>query len=61
MSALKKSIPRMVNKRSGFDFVRKPVGVGKDNEMRGTSARQKTNEVIILIENLENLYFQIGY
>jgi transcription factor SPN1 len=41
MSALKKSIPRMVNKRSGFDFVRKPVGVGKDNEMRGTSARQK--------------------
>lgn len=45
MSALKKSIPRMVNKRSGFDFVRKPVGVGKDNEMRGTSARQKTNEV----------------
>jgi len=44
MSTLKKSIPRMVNKRSGFDFVRKPVGVGKDNEMRGTTARQKTSE-----------------
>lgn len=44
MSTLKKSIPRMVNKRSGFDFVRKPVGMGKDNEMRGTSARQKASE-----------------
>ena len=48
MSALRKSIPRMVNKRSGFDFVKKPVGIGKDNEMRGTSARQKTNEVNFL-------------
>ncbi len=57
MSALKKSIPRMVNKRSGFDFVRKPVGVGKDNEMRGTSARQKTNEVKFLLRILKINFF----
>ena len=42
MSSLRKSIPRMVNKRSGFDFVRRPQQEGGSRSMSG---RQQATEV----------------
>lgn len=42
MSSLRKSIPKMTMKRSGFDFVRKPETTG--GSMRSTNARQQANE-----------------
>ena len=40
MSSLRKSIPKMTMKRSGFDFVRKPIETGTRS-----NARQQANEV----------------
>lgn len=56
MSSLRKSIPKMTMKRSGFDFVRKPVSEG--GSMRATNARQQANEVRKEYEFVVNRLFR---
>jgi len=51
MSSLRKSIPRMVNKRSGFDFVRRPQQEGGSRSMSGR--QQATEECDKLIKEMK--------